>query len=164
MLKQIKGYKDYYIDNMGNVFSTKSGTLKEIKPWMDSQGKYKMVGLISNVDNKRHKLLIHRLVAKAFIPNPTNLPQVNHLNYNTIDNRVENLEWCTVQENLHYSYCRTPPTRNFVECDLYKDGYFIKSFNSILDAAKYGSEYYGASMSGLIRNYKSKGLTIVKTN
>ena len=51
--------------------------------------------------NRKNKF-IHRLVAKAFIPNPENLPQINHKNECKIDNRVENLEWCSSSYNINY--------------------------------------------------------------
>lgn len=53
--------------------------------------------------------------------------------------------------------------RNYVTCDLYKDNVFLGHFQSILDAAKYANEHYGASLSGIVRNYKSKGITLIKS-
>ena len=52
----------------------------------------------------QYKFLVHRLVAEAFIPNPDGLPEVNHINCDKYDNRVENLEWCDRMQNLIHSY------------------------------------------------------------
>ena len=68
---------------------------------MSSRG-YLRVSL-SNGIIKHKRFSIHRLVAEAFIPNPNNLPQVNHKDENKTNNCVDNLEWCTAIENLNHS-------------------------------------------------------------
>ena len=62
--------------------------------------KYQYVQL--KVNGKQRIYYVHRLVAEAFIPNPDNLPEVNHKNEDKYDNRVENLEWCTHHYNTNY--------------------------------------------------------------
>lgn len=64
-------------------------------------GRYGLVTIPINERRKKHKVIsIHRLVATAFIPNPNNLPQVNHKDGNPQNNDVSNLEWCTNQYNV----------------------------------------------------------------
>lgn len=72
-----------------------------LKTHIGVDGYYK-VGLCK--DGKIKKLRLHRLIALAFIPNPLNKPCINHKNGNKLDNRIENLEWCTRAENNTHSY------------------------------------------------------------
>ena len=67
----------------------------------DCFGRYLQVGLYKNGVIKKKK--VHRLVATAFIPNPENKPQVNHIDGNTKNNNIDNLEWTTAQENVKHS-------------------------------------------------------------
>lgn len=88
----VSGYSDYQIYEDGRVWSNK--TNKFLKP-MKNQGGYCYVQLFDG--HKGRNFFIHRLVVMAFIPNPDNLPQVNHKDENPENNSVENLEWCTAE-------------------------------------------------------------------
>jgi hypothetical protein len=72
-----------------------------MKPCLGDRG-YLIVGLWANCERKT--MLVHRLVTEAFIPNTESKPQVNHINGDKLDNRVENLEWATSSENTQHSY------------------------------------------------------------
>lgn len=61
---------------------------------------YLQVSLIKNY--KRYYFTVHRLVAMAFLPNPDNLPQINHKDENPLNNNLSNLEWCTAKYNCNY--------------------------------------------------------------
>lgn len=104
--KDIKGYDGLYqISNLGRVKSfgnVNSNNSKEriLKPGIDGVG-YLLVILFK--DGKAKTFRIHRLVAKTFIPNIENLPQVNHKDEIKTNNCVENLEWCTAKYNINYS-------------------------------------------------------------
>lgn len=95
--KRIVGYEDYYIYEDGRVFSTK--TDRFLKYNVSSCG-YPSVELF-NSDGSARKT-VHRLVAEAFIPNPNNYPQINHIDENKLNPSVENLEWCTAKYNMNY--------------------------------------------------------------
>lgn len=98
--KDIKNYEGLYkISNMGNVYSCITNKL--LKPSKNTHTKH--LGVILRKNGKSKRFQIHRLVAEAFIPNPYNLPQVNHINEIQDDNRWFNLEWCTHQYNNKYS-------------------------------------------------------------
>lgn len=85
-----------YINSRGQRRLVKSKILKT-RPDRDG---YEKVCL--HVDKKRYDTTVGRLVAEKYIPNPDNLPQVNHKNEDHYDNRVENLEWCTSKYNNNY--------------------------------------------------------------
>lgn len=86
----------YQISNMGRVRNKYN---KILKGYTNNKG-YQMVHLRTETTNKLYS--IHRLVATHFIPNPDNLPYVNHKNEIKTDNRAVNLEWCTQGYNVNY--------------------------------------------------------------
>ena len=96
IFKEIKGFEDYEVSNHGNVRSLKRDRI--LKPKI-TRGYY-YVTLCE--DGKKHDKRVNRLVAIAFIPNPHNLPCVNHKDENPSNNHVDNLEWCTYKYNSNY--------------------------------------------------------------
>ncbi len=110
--KAIAGFEgEYEVSDMGRVRGLDrmigarwTGNLRRWKGRILSPTIYSTGYPMVNLRNNRKALSVHRLVAKAFIPNPENKPQVNHLNGIKTDSRAVNLEWCTASENEKHSY------------------------------------------------------------
>ena len=94
---KVVGFEKYEVSNLGKIRNIKSG--KILKPWLHNNG-YLMHCLYKN--NKSKNLLLHRIVATAFIDNPEEKPCVNHIDENKLNNDLNNLEWCTERENLRH--------------------------------------------------------------
>lgn len=96
--KDIEGYEGvYHVSNLGRAKRVTTGRI--LKSGKD-RGGYLQVDLCKNGKHKTHR--IHRLVAQAFIPNPENKPEVNHIDENKTNNMVSNLEWMTAKENSNH--------------------------------------------------------------
>lgn len=100
--KQTK-YKNYLVSNYGRVLSKgdKNNRYKRNNDLILTPADNGHGYLFVNIEGKL--LYVHRLVAEAFIPNPNNLPEINHKNENKNDNSVDNLEWCDGKYNVAYS-------------------------------------------------------------
>ena len=107
-MRQIKDCAGYYITEDGEVFTDRYGKLRQMK-CNDNKG-YRQITF--NINKKRKYFKVHRLVAEAYIPNPLNLPQVNHINGVKDDNRVENLEWCDAQRNSELANAKVHRVEN----------------------------------------------------
>lgn len=153
--KDIPNFEGYQVSNLGRVKSLskfinnnpKSKSIgyftkeKILKQFGNTRG-YELVKLYNNGEKYTKK--IHRLVAEAFIPNPQNKPQVNHIDGNKTNNCVENLEWCTCQENVIHSWENNLQKKkigqeNKLSKKVYQynlSGELIKIWNCVEDARK----------------------------
>lgn len=98
--KAINGFERYTINTKGEVYDLKRQ--KYLSSWIDTVG-YRQVYLVDK-EGKKHSKRIHRLIAIAFISNPNNYPQVNHIDGNKLNNVIDNLEWVSNSYNTQHGY------------------------------------------------------------
>lgn len=148
--KAIEGHAGYSVSNYGRVraeprlvkrktggFMRYKGCIR--KPSVNRKGYYAINLSNSSKDGYKTSLLIHRLVAQTFIPNPDNKPQVNHKDGVKTNNHADNLEWCTNDENHEHKLSNKlcPPTHTPKRvAQVTKDGEVVNVFDSIYAAAK----------------------------
>lgn len=154
--KDIEGYEGIYqVSNLGRVRSLdrlvpaacalskgkqvvnylRKGVI--LKPHIAGKSGYQYVGL--SIGDKPKYYSVHRLVAKAFIPNPDNLPEVNHIDEDHLNNQADNLEWVTHIQNEHHGtkIKRSVQNRNLKAVEaLNEKGEVVASYDCMTDASK----------------------------
>ena len=147
----------YQASNMGRIKRIASGKIREHILKQFRVGEYMSVG--PSVNNVRVQRRVHRLVAMAFIPNPNNLPEVNHKNEDKTDNKVENLDYCDRAYNCNYG------TRNKKIAEKLKNNHGNKSVIGInkitgltleFDSAREAERVLGINNGNIIGCCKGK--------
>lgn len=102
MWKPIRGFEGLYVINPdGQIKNIRTGHIKA--KTFDGGGYLTVTLTLPELKVKSKRLRLHRLMAIAFIPNPNNLPVVNHIDRNRTNNTISNLEWCTQKDNINHS-------------------------------------------------------------
>jgi hypothetical protein len=144
--KDIEGYEGrYQVSNQGRIKSLPR-KLWNGEGWFDYKGKiiipridnngYPIVTLSTHSKGKRFR--VHRLVAKAFIPNPNGYTVVNHIDCNTTNNNVNNLEWCTQKHNVQYAVKKGAFNKYMKRVKVLETG---EIYSSIHECAREMAEY-----------------------
>lgn len=138
--KVIEAYPNYSVYPDGKIINNKTGRVLKLDL---NSCDYLRATLC--MDNRPKKFFVHRLVAEAFLDNPDNLPQVNHINGDKQDNSVENLEWCTQSINQYHAhhnglqkrYTKVSEDQVKTICELLSEGVSIRTISSLMKISRY---------------------------
>lgn len=155
--KIIKDFPKYSISNLGRIKNSETG--KDLKPFKIGT-KNEQYYAVDFYPYHKKNIRIHRLVAQAFIPNPDNKPEVNHIDGNHFNNAVNNLEWVTGSENCIHAYrvlnrkkyygAENVTSKKVVRIE---DGHV---FNSLREAAEASGIKTHAHISDCLRGLRNK--------
>lgn len=154
---KISGFENLYeISNNGKVRYIITKKIRHNN--IDKDGYYYMC-LYNH--GKYKTVRVSRLVAQAFIPNPNNLPQVNHINGIKTDNRMENLEWCSAQQNTLHAIANGLRPINYPhsprKVDQIQNGKIIATYSSVKKAAQTFNVSSSAICDSCKHGWKTKG-------
>lgn len=138
-------YKKDYL-KLYKQYNSKELEKKWLDKELDKEPYHLFIAKLRTKDGKIKSIGIHRLIALAFIPNPNNYTEVNHIDKNTSNNTINNLEWCEKDYNIKYSLCK-----KVWQCDK-KTHNKIQLFNSFAEAGK----FINGSHSNIINVCKGK--------
>lgn len=141
MKKEYPLNTNYIVYDDGRIYSKHYN--KFLTPKINWDG-YHRIQIWEN--QKCHMISWHRIIAQTFLENPNNYPVVNHKNGIKFDNRVENLEWCTQQQNIQHAWKTGLSKANAPVDMLNSDVVYIMTFKSIKEAG----EYINRHPSGII--------------
>lgn len=136
--KDIKGYEGFYqVSNLGRVksnYNKKDNELTIKKTYVNDHG-YEIVNLYNHISKKGYKCRVHRLVAEAFNKNEHGYNVVNHIDGNKLNNNSNNLEYCSVSDNVKHAYdIGLRKTKSIIQFD--KQNNIIKKWFNATDIEK----------------------------
>lgn len=146
-IKQIENFPKYYITSFGRVWSENKH--QWLKPTINQQGNYQREYVSLGRGNKKY---IHRLVAQAFVPNPNNYDEVDHIDTNGLNNHANNLRWVTHQQNMDNEITKETVKRN--------TGYYCEIEEIVTGKLFIGYEevanYFNVSKQTILNHTKNK--------